>query len=73
VIRSNPEEVLGFMTDCLRLETQARELGIPIDENVAVSYSDLVTVANVAHRPIDQVLRWNSDVGFGVAWSRGEL
>ena len=56
VIRSEPEEVLGFMRDCLRLEKRARDLGIPIDEDRAVSYTDLVTVANIAHRSIDQVL-----------------
>lgn len=56
VIRSEPDEVLGFISDCLRLEKRARDLGIPIDEDRAVSYTDLVTVANIAHRSIDQVL-----------------
>ena len=56
VIRSEPEEVLGFMRDCLRLEKRARDLGIPIDEDRAVSYTDLVTVANIAHCSIDHVL-----------------
>ncbi len=56
VIRSEPDEVLGFMRDCLRLEKRARDLGIPIDEDRAVSYTDLVTVANIAHCSIDHVL-----------------
>jgi hypothetical protein len=67
VIRSHPGEVLGFMSDCLRLETRARDLGIAIDENQAVSYCDVVTVANIAHRPINQVLHWDSDLGLGAA------
>ena len=56
MIRSEPDEVLGFMRDCLRLEKRARDLGIPIDEDRAVSYTDLVTVANIAHCSIDHVL-----------------